>query len=315
MSAEFAIPEIVRRRASNLGEEGLAWLRALDEGIADLAREWDISIGAVMQGGSEAFVAEATAPDGRQLVLKIGVPGSESGGQEARVLLAAAGRGYAQIFRYDESRRAMLLERLGARLDEMGLSVDAQIGIICATLKTAWRRPPADLLCVTGEEKAESLAAFIAELWGALGRPCSERSIDRAMLYARRRSAAFSTETSVLAHGDAHAANTLSMPGSSESRFKFIDPDGLFIEPAYDLAVCMRGWGAALLAGDAFALGRQRANLLSMLTGVEPEPIWEWGLIERVSTGLLLKQLGRDDEAAEYLAVAELWAAEDDRPA
>ena len=45
---------------------------------------------------------------------------------------------------------------------------------------------------------------------------------------------------------------------------------------------------------------------------VDPRPIWEWGFIERVSTGLLLKQLGEEAEAAEYLALAELWAATDD---
>ena len=71
----------------------------------------------------------------------------------------------------------------------------------------------------------------------------------------------------------------------------------------------MRGWSQPLLDGDPLALGRERARFLASLTGVELEPIWEWGVIERVSTGLLLKQLGQDEEAGEFLAVAESWAA------
>ena len=179
--AEFALPEIVQRRALSLGEGGRAWLAGLDAELGALAREWQISIGPVMHGGSEAFVAEATTHDGQPAVLKVGVPGSGSGGNEARVLQAAAGRGYARIFRHDEGRRAMLLERLGPRLEDLGLSVDDQLRVICATLRTAWRNQPNGLPCTTGAEKAANLATFIVDLWETLGRPCSERVIDRAL--------------------------------------------------------------------------------------------------------------------------------------
>ena len=30
----------------------------------------------------------------------------------------------------------------------------------------------------------------------------------------------------------------------------------------------------------------------ALLTGVEPRPIWQWGFIKRVSTGLLLQMRG-----------------------
>jgi streptomycin 6-kinase len=308
MTGEFHVPAIVRRRALNLGDEGVAWLRGLDGDIAALAEEWGVSVGEVMGGGSEAFVAAATTEAGLATVLKVGVPGSGCGGHEADVMIAAEGRGYAQLLRRDEPRRAMLMEALGPRLDTVGLSVDAQMRMICETLKMAWLAPPGDTAWMNGAEKAESLAAFILDLWNFLDRPCSERVIERALAYAEERRDAFAPETAVLAHGDAHASNLLQAPGDP-GLFKLIDPDGLFIEPAYDLAAIMRGWGAPLLAGDAVALGRERAQLLSRLTGVPAEPTWQWGFIERVSSGLLLKQLGEEAYATEYLAVAELWAA------
>lgn len=103
-------------------------------------------------------------------------------------------------------------------------------------------------------------------------------------------------------------------PGANARRFKFVDPDGLFIERAFDLGITMRDWGAELLAGDPVALGRRRCRLLARLTGVEPEPIWQWCFIERVSTGLLAK-LGLDRPVHEFLAVADAWAeAETNRP-
>jgi len=107
---------------------------------------------------------------------------------------------------------------------------------------------------MTGAEKASSLADFIEVSWRDLGEPCSARTIDMACRFADIRCRAFDPATAVLAHGDAHAWNTLVVPGGGARRFKFVDPDGLFVERAYDLAIPMREWGAELLAGDPVAL-------------------------------------------------------------
>jgi streptomycin 6-kinase len=131
-----------------------------------------------------------------------------------------------------------------------------------------------------------------------------------ALAFAAARRAAFAPHTAVLAHGDAHAGNLLLASAEGEPRrYKFVDPEGLFIERAYDLAIPMREWGTELLEGNPLALGHRRCALLARLTGVEPEAIWQWGFIERVSTGLHLRELGWEAESREYLAVAEAWAA------
>lgn len=44
---------------------------------------------------------------------------------------------------------------------------------------------------------------------------------------------------------------------------------------------------------------------------MKPGPIWQWGFIERVSTGLVLLQLGLEALGREFLQVADLWAAID----
>jgi streptomycin 6-kinase len=42
---------------------------------------------------------------------------------------------------------------------------------------------------------------------------------------------------------------------------------------------------------------------------VDPQSIWEWGFIERASTGLLALRVGREDLGRETLAVAELFSS------
>jgi streptomycin 6-kinase len=112
----------------------------------------------------------------------------------------------------------------------------------------------------------------------------------------------------VLVHGDAHQWNTLSAPDSMTG-FKFIDPDGVFAEHAFDLAIPMREWRGEMPDGDRLYLGRHRCRLLAGLTGVEQQAIWEWGVIQCVSNGLLLMQIGLDGPASVSLAMADAWAA------
>ena len=304
----YTVSENVRRRAGLLGEAGAAWLAQVDDLAGDLAREWDLSLGNSLQGGTEALVLEATLADGRSAVLKLMLPGIDRHGGELATLRLAGGRGYAEVYRHDAARRAVLMERLGPQLHELGWPVAAQIEAICATLKVAWVRPSDMAGLVTGAQKASALARLIVRRWEATGRPCAERTIATALAFAEDRRRAYDPAIAVLAHGDPHAWNTLQVPGVEPTRFKFVDPDGLFAEPAYDLGISMREWEEELLAGDPLVLGRERCALLSRLTGVAEEPIWQWGFLERVSTGLLLKEMGLDAQAANFLAVADAWA-------
>ena len=94
-------------------------------------------------------------------------------------------------------------------------------------------------------------------------------------------------------------------PLGGDVRCKFVDPDGLFAERACDLAVPMREWSDELLAGNTGRLALARCELLASLTGVDPEPIWQWGYVERVSTGLTMLDIGMREEGRESLAVAD----------
>jgi streptomycin 6-kinase len=299
------LPDIVRRRAEQQGEAGVAWLATLDATVARLATDWSLTIGPVMSGGTEALVLEVTQASGVPAILKLPYPGADPTDRERRAFQAANGQGYAALLAHDPASRAMLLERLGPMLDSLGLSLDDQMVAICQTLRLAWTALLPTEAMMTGPEKAADLAAFIETTWQAADRPCPRAVVDRALAFAEIRAAAHDPAKCVLAHGDAHGWNTLADP-ANPGQFKFVDPDGLIIEPAYDLAIPMREWSSDLLAGDPLQRGRARCRRLAQLTGLAEEPIWQWGYIERVSTGLSCLQLGLPEGPA-MLAVAEAW--------
>jgi streptomycin 6-kinase len=307
MNDALDVPEPVRLKALAMGNTGEAWLAGLAHTLPELAHAWALMLGQPMRDGTEALVVEATTADGREAVLKVFPPaGAGAARGEVETLLAAGGRGYADVYAFDEVRAAVLLERLGPPLAALQFPVDTQLAIICETLGQAWVAPPNAAHARTGAEKARGLSAFIEDTWHALAKPCPEHVIDTALRYAEAREQSFAPHSAVLAHGDAHAWNTLLVPGSEPVRFKFIDPDGLFIERAYDLAIPMREWTNELLAGDPLRLGVARCRRLATLTGVAEEPIWQWGFIERVSTALLCLHVGLKG-GREMLAVAECW--------
>src|SRR5439155_26851829 len=121
--------------------------------------------------------------------------------------------------------------------------------------------------------------------------------VDYALACAERRIAEHDDERAVLVHGDVHQWNAL----EAGSAFKFVDPDGLLAEAEYDMGIVMREDPLELLDGDP----HERARWLAARTGLDATAIWEWGVVERVSTALLGLQVDLQPVANQMLEVAE----------
>ena len=272
------------------------------DGLAD---RWGLEVGDTLRGGTAAVVAAATDRAGRACVLKVAMPslfGDEDSFRRTVVThTLAAGRGCAELLNHDETTRALLLERLGPNLDDLGMSVPRILEAIVATLPSFWRPVPSDCELPTSAEGAAWLASFIARLWDELSRPCVRSVIDRAIAYCDERASAFDASHAVLVHGDAHGWNTLDAGGGA---FKFVDPEGLRGDRAHDLSVAMREYNQPLLAGDTARLVHERADWLAARGDVDPEAVWQWGFIERVSTGLTNVRDFDGPEGAAFLEVA-----------
>jgi streptomycin 6-kinase len=98
--------------------------------------------------------------------------------------------------------------------------------------------------------------------------------------------------------------NTLSSPAG----YRLIDPDPVQGEPAYDLAIPLREVPRSELGADPAAGARELCELVAGPHGVDPEAVWQWAFVERVSTGLLCARLGHDEWARPLLAVADALA-------
>ena len=87
--------------------------------------------------------------------------------------------------RSDEKRGAMLIERLGRSLSELGLTLEQRLGVLCDAAQQVWR-PAHDSPLPSGAEKARWLIDFIEVTWEELDQPCSLRAVDYAVRCAMR---------------------------------------------------------------------------------------------------------------------------------
>lgn len=309
------LPGAARARAEAAGDAGRRWMRDLDDTVRALASRWDLRIGDALPGGSESLVLAVRQHDGTDAVLKIRMPGTDDFEGEARTYELARGRGLATLYARCDDHRALLMERLGVSIAVLGWPVSQQIDAICRTLKELWHTPLDGDSMPTGAWKANWLADFIDHAWHRLGQPCARRTRNRALDFAAERADAHLEATSVLVHADAHEQNLLLVRGRDRepgAPCKFVDPDGLRAEPACDLAVPMRGLSTELRDAPV-RLGRERCAYLADVCGVDERAIWQWGLMERVSTGLHLLELGIEEEAREMLEVADQWSRDKPR--
>jgi streptomycin 6-kinase len=292
----FELAEVVRNRA--LVEGHAQWVDDLPDLVRGLERDWSIRVGRSFDEGTEAFVAEVQMADGSLGVLKMLVPRRDGGidDHEATVLRLADGDGCPILYRDDPARGALLMERLGPSLFALGVPYERRLPILCEAASQVWRPAP-DTGLPTGADKAAWLSEFITTTWTELDEPCARRTVDHAVACAERRRAAHDDERAVLVHGDVHQWNAL----QAGDTFKLVDPDGLLAEAEYDLGVMLREDPDEPLAADTMATAHWMAERL----GLDPIAIWEWGVVERVSTGLVTTKIGLQPVGRQMLALAD----------
>ncbi len=299
------IPDIVANKAREVGAD--TWLDGLDELVAAVLDDWDLQLGRALTGGTEAYVTEVTRPDGSPAVLKLMIPrphdvDDTAAVHEARFLRLVEGDGCAELYANDDSRGALLMERLGPSLHDLGVPLPEQHRIMVGCAASLWRRAPGAGF-MTGAEKARWLIDFVVSEWERHGRPCTEAAVEYAVTCGERRLAAHDDDRAVLVHGDIHQWNTLrTLDGSGH---KLVDPDGLLAEAEYDLGILMREDPVELMQGDPF----DRAQHLAAWTGLDATATWEWGALERVSTGLVCEGIGLRPVGRQMLDAADRISA------
>ncbi|GAB3948176.1 aminoglycoside phosphotransferase family protein [Kribbella albertanoniae] len=293
----FEIPEQVRRTVMAAGDG--AWLDELPGVVEALAREWSLVIGGSLAGGHAGLVVEVTRADGTPTVLKVGVPGRDVG-PEAVALRLADGEGCARLLGEDLGRQALLLERLGAPMQDLVADPAQRHDLLCEVAVRLWRPIGPDVDLPTGAQLAEQYAERLPRLWEQAGRPCTAATVADALECMEHRRLAHDDRSAVLVHGDIHEMNALQ---ASDGSYKLIDPAGLRAEPACDLGTIVR---CTPDFGDDL---RARTERLASRAGVDPTAIWQWGTIHRVMSGVYACSIGLQPFGELLLAEADRLTA------
>ena len=141
-------------------------------------------------------------------------------------------------------------------------------------------------------DKAVELAEGVRELDQRLGGPTDPAVLRAALDHAD--ALAGWTGPTVVVHGDPHPANALRAPDGRGSGWVLVDPDAFRADPAYDAGVVLRDWSTHLRGPDARRTLRGWTALVADRTGLDPERVWAWAFLERVSTGLFVTSIGAE---------------------
>jgi streptomycin 6-kinase len=258
-------------------EEGEAWLVQLPAAVAGCERRWSLVVHPPFSNLSYNYVAPATTRDGREVVLKLGVPRDELV-TEIEALRLYDGRGMVQLLDADAEQGILLLERLrpGTELADLGDDEKAT-EIAAGVMKQFWRPLPENHPFPSIHDWASGMERLRAEFNGGTG-PFPARLVETAeALFAELLS---SMGEPVLLHGDLHHYNILA---AEREPWLAIDPKGIVGEPAYELGALLRNPFPQIFSRpDAQEVTARRVDQFAEILELDRQRINGWGIAQAV---------------------------------
>jgi streptomycin 6-kinase len=256
-----------------------AWRARLPGLVDELLGRWSLTASApFLPGGSSAWVAPVTGPDGADLVLKMAWAHEESR-DEAVGMLAWQGHGAAAVLRSEVrgETAALLLERVrpGTPLAQL-LTWPERDEVVASLARRLWRRPeellpsaeaaqlrPLGQMCSWWADDAQRRSASGA---GPLPRDLVEHGLG----LLRSLPAQWDGE-SVLLATDLHPGNVIARGDGGQRRWVLIDPKPYVGDPHYDLLQHM--------LNDPVRVVEQPgpfADRMAALAGLDPSRLRRW---------------------------------------
>lgn len=226
--------ELARNVVGVWGNDGARWLADLPSILRELARDWDLTVGAPYEL-SYHYVTEVTCGDGTLAVLKLGVLTGTSLAEEAPALAAFEGRGAVRLLRADLDRGALLLERITPGWRARDLVPDRDSEATSAAIGVMRRLhvpPPPGCTMPEALAQAEAFDDYLT-VHGQTG-PLPLDLVVRASGLMRELCAS-ATERVVL-HGDLHHDNILR---ATREPWLAIDPHGIIGDPGYEVGALL----------------------------------------------------------------------------
>jgi streptomycin 6-kinase len=230
-----------------------AWLERVPQLLAECAEEWTLRLGDEYPQGAAGYVVRAELDDGTRAVLKLIFPHREAE-HEAEALRVWDGDAAVRLLRYDDARRAMLLERCEPGTLLAHADPETALDVLVAVLPRLWKRVDGPF-----QSLADETACWLDEIpseWERTGRPCDPALV--AETTATLAALAASQGEQVLLHQDLHTDNVLA---AEREPWLVIDPKPLAGE---------REFGVAPIVRD-YVLGHSRTDVLRRLDRLTDE--------------------------------------------
>jgi streptomycin 6-kinase len=290
-----------QRRVTGVhGASGEAWLLRLPVLLDEASARWSLRLLPPFEPLNYNYVALALGADGREVVLKAGVP-HRLLRNEMAALRHHAGAGAVHLLAADPDAGLLLLERLqpGTPLNEVA-DDDAATAAAAQVMRQLWRAPPSEHEFPTIADWGAGFGRLRARFEGGTG-PLPPPLVDRAeRLYAEL---CASSAAPVLLHGDLHHGNILA---AQRAPWLALDPQGVIGEPAYETGALLRNPFPEILAmPGARAILARRAARLAELLGFDRQRVAGWAFAQAVlSAWWEVEDHGGD--IATWIAVVEL---------
>lgn len=243
-------------------------MTTLGRRVTEMMTAWHLSADGDLRHGSASIVQPVRDRDGNACVLKVSIVDDENR-HESATLQLWRGRGAAELLRADPRRGALLLERLGPSLTEVGTEeAYAEVALLYTVLhQPAWPRLGS----------LNSLVARWLDGLESLGRdaPAPPRFVEQALLAGRELIAG---EPTHVVHGDLHDGNVLWRERTRE--WIAIDPKGLNGDPCYEPATMLwNRWEELEWYGNPGATIRDRFYSLVDGAGLDERRTRDWVVV------------------------------------
>lgn len=291
------IPGDFQRFVGGVFAGGAEWIAGLPVLLQEMAERHQLTLLPPFPL-SYNYVAPAVLADGREVVLKAGIPRPELS-REMDALQWVAGRGAARLIWMDRERGVMLLERVRPGTMLVQLADDEKATTIAVqVMRRLWRPLPAEHPFRPVAEWAAGLQRLRDRFNGDTGPFPAGLVVAAEQQFAGLLASA---APPVLIHGDLHHYNILQ---AEREPWLAIDPKGMAGEPAYEVGALMRNPLTLPKWPDLKKVLARRADQLAAELVLERERVVGYSMAQAVlSAWWSLQETGRGWKP--WLPVAE----------